>query len=69
VFRGFGVVVMFIAAGLAVLFTVMLNFGTVPQQEAAIPGLGAAGLVACIGLGFLVASKFATRRPDETSKD
>lgn len=60
VLRGFGVVITFIAVGVAVLFTVMLNFGTPPQQAAAVPGLGAAGLVACIGLGFLVASKFAT---------
>ena len=58
-----GLIVMAIAAGLAVLFTVMLNFGTAPQQAAAVPGLGAAGLVGCLALGLLISSNFA-RGPD-----
>ena len=69
VLRGFGLVTVFLAAGLAVFFTILANFGNVSQQEAAIPGFGAASLVAFVGLGLLAASKYATRRPDETSKD
>jgi hypothetical protein len=68
VLRGFGTVVMFIAAGLAVFATIFLNFGTVAQQQAAIPLFATASLVAFVGLGLLAASKFATGQPDETSK-
>jgi len=67
--RGLGTVLLFVAAGLAAFFTILLTAGTVSQQEAAIPGFGAASLVAFVGLGFIAASKFATGRPDETSKD
>ena len=58
-----GLIVMAVAAGLAVLFTVMLNFGSVPQQTTAVPGLGAAGLVGCLALGLFVSSNFA-KGPD-----
>ena len=67
--RGLGVFVLFVAAGLAVFFTILLSAGTASQQEAAVPGFGAASIVAFAGLGLLAASKFATGRPDETSKD
>jgi hypothetical protein len=63
-----GTILLAIAAGLAVFFTILLNFGSVAQQAAAIPGFGAASLVACIGLGLLVGSRFATG-PVETSRE
>jgi hypothetical protein len=65
VLRGFGTVALFVAAGLAAFFTILLTAGTVSQQEAAIPGFGAASLVAFVGLGLLAASKFATGRPKD----
>jgi hypothetical protein len=53
------------AVGLAIFALIM--GAQYPQTE--LPLLGAAALVACIGLGFLVASRFAARwyQPDDHS--
>ena len=57
--QGLGAVVVSIAAGLAVLATVIMIFGDVAQKKGAVVGFGMAGLIAMLGIGFFFASKFA----------
>lgn len=57
--KGLGAVVISIGAGIAVLATVLTIFGNPAQKQGAVVGFGLAGLIAMIGIGFFVASKFA----------
>ena len=56
-----GVILLSLAVGLTVFFAVVLNAGTAPQKEGVVWGFGWAGLIACVGIGFLVASRFCSR--------
>lgn len=64
--RVFGTILLAAAAGLAIFFWVLLDFGTAPQREAAVLGFAWASLVACIGVGVFAASRFVPppRRKD-----
>jgi hypothetical protein len=57
--RGGGVVVVALAAGIALL-SLALRHGTEGQQAVAMPWLGVSGLLVCLGIGMLVAARFAT---------
>ena len=56
-----GAIVLSLAVGLTVLFWIVFTFGNESQQENVIWGFGWAGLVACVGIGFLIASRFCSR--------
>lgn len=57
--QGLGAVVVSLGAGIAVLATVITLFGDAAQKKGALVGFGMAGLIAMVGIGFFVASKFA----------
>ncbi len=67
--RGFGTVILSVAAGLWILFTILLEFGTALQQENAIVGYGAASIVTCVGLGFFVASRYTGKARGDRDRD
>ena len=59
--RIFGTICLAVAVGLVILFTILRTFGTPPQQVNAIPGFGAAAIVACVGVGLFVATRFMAK--------
>jgi hypothetical protein len=59
-----GTIVLFIAAGLAIFFTITSQFGQPEAQAEAVYGFAATSIVACIGLGLLAASRLIPRRPE-----
>jgi hypothetical protein len=59
VLKGFGAIVLSVAAGLVVFFTVVTAFDAMPMRDGII-GFGVAGLIAAVGIGFFAAAKFAT---------
>jgi len=67
--RIFGTLCLSVAVGLTILFTILRNFGTPPQQVNAIPGFGAAALVACVGVGLFVATRYMAKPIDRDRQD
>ena len=66
--RIFGTLALSVAAGLAILFTILLEFGTPLQQENAIVGYGATSIVACVGLGLFAASRYMKKAPADRDR-
>lgn len=56
--RIFGTIVLSIAAGLAIFFTIYARFGTPQMQLNAVAGYATAALIACFGIGLFVAGLF-----------
>ena len=61
----FGTIVLAVAVGLAIFFTILLNLGTPAQQQDAITGYAASALIACIGIGLFVSARFVRPPPME----
>ena len=59
--RIFGTLCLAVAVGLTILFAILRTFGTAPQQVNAIPGFGAAALVACVGVGLFIAARYMAK--------
>jgi hypothetical protein len=66
--RIFGTLVLSVAAGLAILFTILFQYGTPLQQENAVVGYGATAIVTCVGLGLFIATRYMKKAPDDQDR-
>jgi hypothetical protein len=67
--RIFGTLALSVAVGLTIFFTIRFNFGTALQQENAITGFGAASLIACVGVGLFIATRFMAKPVNRDRQD
>jgi hypothetical protein len=63
----FGTIALSLAVGLAVFFAIWQEWGTEAQRADAVVGFAWAALIACLGVGLLIASRFV--RPPLGSRE
>jgi hypothetical protein len=59
----FGTIAISLSVGLAIFFAILQEMGTLAQQEQAVAGFAWAALVACVGVGLLIASRYVRPPP------
>jgi hypothetical protein len=67
--RIFGTLCLAVAVGLTIFFAIRVEFGTFAQQEDAVSGFGAAALVACVGVGLFITTRFMAKPVDRDRQD
>jgi hypothetical protein len=67
----FGTIVLSIAAGLAIFFTILVEYGPPEMQDPtdAVIGYAVTALIACFGIGLFVAARFVRPPADERDRE
>jgi hypothetical protein len=67
--RIFGTLCLAVAVGLTIFFAIRAELGSSAQQEDVASGFGAAALVACVGVGLFISTRFMAKPVNRDRQD